>query len=52
MWPIIAIVIVIAIVVYLFRRRTEKEKLPHVSYVCDECGERDCVCHREGPDTE
>jgi len=47
MWPIIVIVILIAILAYLFTRRTNKEELPHASYVCDQCGERDCVCHKE-----
>jgi hypothetical protein len=52
MWPVIVIVIVTAIVVYLFTRRTAKEELSQVRYVCDVCGERDCVCHREDSGTE
>ncbi|MDY6952878.1 MAG: hypothetical protein SWE60_15320 [Thermodesulfobacteriota bacterium] len=50
MWPIIVIVILVVITVYLFARRSNKEELPHVHYVCDQCGERDCVCRKEGPE--
>ncbi|MDY6838221.1 MAG: hypothetical protein SWH78_09630 [Thermodesulfobacteriota bacterium] len=47
MWTIIGIVIVIGLVVYLFMRQRNKEELPHAHYVCDHCGERDCICRRE-----
>ncbi|MFP4475585.1 MAG: hypothetical protein ACLFOY_08475 [Desulfatibacillaceae bacterium] len=38
--------------VYLIRRARrqtdeQNEQLPAATYVCDECGERDCICHRE-----
>jgi hypothetical protein len=47
MWPIIVVVMFAVILVYVLTRKARKEELPHVTYVCDVCGERDCLCHRE-----
>ena len=47
MWPLIALVVIGIIVVWILRKKTGKEDLPHVRYVCDLCGEKDCLCHKE-----
>ncbi len=47
MWPVILVVVLATIVVYVLKRKARKEELPQVTYVCDVCGERDCICHKE-----
>lgn len=43
------LVIVCAVVVgYLLFRRKSKEE-PHDTYVCDVCGEKECLCHKVEP---
>lgn len=29
--------------------KKKDEKPPTESYVCDVCGERECICHKENP---
>jgi hypothetical protein len=47
MWPLIIVVIFVVIAAWVLMKRTGKEELPHVRYVCDICGEKDCICHKE-----
>jgi len=42
--------LIVAVAIFLFFRilasKRNKPEEP-VTYICDECGEKDCVCHRE-----
>jgi hypothetical protein len=47
MWLLIIVIILVVIAAWVHMKRKGKEELPHVSYVCDICGEKDCICHKE-----
>lgn len=51
LWIIIILVLFAVALAYAFSRKTKKEEGPHVTYVCDVCGERDCVCHKVDNET-
>ncbi|MEW6667132.1 MAG: hypothetical protein AB1512_18165 [Thermodesulfobacteriota bacterium] len=35
------------VLLYFVLRRTGVQKVPQDVYVCDICGETDCICHKE-----
>jgi hypothetical protein len=43
---LILVIVCVGVVGYLiFGRKNRKE--PQDSYVCDVCGQRECICHKE-----
>ena len=46
-WGIIFLLIGAAAVGYVLVARGKKARAADVTYVCDVCNERDCVCHKE-----
>ncbi|MFZ7110796.1 MAG: hypothetical protein ACOWYE_03850 [Desulfatiglandales bacterium] len=47
MWWFIAILAVaVGCALYLLKR-AKKEVVPQDTYICDVCGERDCICRKE-----
>jgi hypothetical protein len=46
LWIIIIAVLFAVALAYAFGRKTKREEGPHVTYVCDVCGEKDCECHK------
>jgi hypothetical protein len=49
-WGIIVFFLLAGILVYVLIGKTKKAKPPDVTYVCDACGEHDCICRRENGD--
>jgi hypothetical protein len=47
MWLLIIVVICVAATAYLFLSRMNKDKAARDTYVCDVCGEIECICHKE-----
>lgn len=37
---------------YFLFRKGQMEDTPAETYVCDVCGLRECICHKEGADPE
>jgi hypothetical protein len=48
MWLIVIVVLVAAALAYVVFRKKKPDRLPHDTYVCDVCNERECICHKEG----
>jgi hypothetical protein len=51
MWTIFIIVLFAVILACLFVKKTKKKELDNDIYVCDICGEKDCICHKENTET-
>ncbi len=49
MWLLIALIIFGAALAAYFLFRTRKIEKPHDTYVCDICGEHECLCRKEDP---
>ena len=47
MWFVILLILCAAVIAYLLMRRKEGAEAVHDTYVCDVCGERECICHKE-----
>jgi hypothetical protein len=48
MWLLIALIIVgFGLAAYFVLFQSRKIEEPHDTYVCDICGERECLCHKE-----
>jgi len=47
MWLLIALILCAAGSVYVFLRLRKKTRVPHDTYVCDVCGETECLCRKE-----
>ena len=45
---LVGIVVFLLLAVVLHRRSHHRER--PVTYICNTCGERDCLCHREERD--
>ena len=44
------IILVVAVLVVLWYRRgqgSEEDNEPVDTFVCDQCGEQECICHKE-----
>jgi hypothetical protein len=39
-----ALLVSIFLIIFLFKKRKARDDVTH--YVCDICGEFDCICHR------
>ena len=50
MWEMILLGIGAAVVGYVLITRSKKAEAADVTYVCNVCNERDCVCHKEERD--
>lgn len=47
MWLLIIFILCAAVAVFFTLGRKKKAELPRETYVCDICGEKDCLCHKE-----
>jgi hypothetical protein len=48
MWYILVLALIcLALIVFFVLRRPKNS--PVEVYVCTECGQRDCICHRQEP---
>ena len=43
---LLAIIVLFLFFQFIFYRK-KKSINKSVTYICDECGERDCICHKE-----
>jgi hypothetical protein len=43
------LVVCAAVIAYLLLRSQKKKSPPPEVYVCNVCGEKDCICHKEEP---
>ena len=50
MWEVIIVVFLAALLIYVLTRKTKKNEPPKETYVCDVCGDKDCVCRKESSD--
>jgi hypothetical protein len=47
MWTLILFALcIIALAIVVFRM-SKKPPLPHDTYVCEQCGEKNCICHKQ-----
>jgi hypothetical protein len=46
MWIAILLIVLAAVSILVFRTRQRKSPA-NDTYVCDVCGQKECVCHRE-----
>ena len=42
-----AVIILLLFFRFVFYKK-KKSIVKSVTYICDKCGEKDCVCHKEG----
>jgi aspartate carbamoyltransferase regulatory subunit len=47
MWFVILLILCAGAIAYYTIRRKRRRELPHDTYVCDVCGQRECICHKE-----
>jgi len=47
MWFLIILVLCAAVALFLAFRKKKSQELPVDVYVCDVCGERECLCHKQ-----
>ena len=47
MLQILLFALCIAGLAFLVNRIAKREEPPADTYVCDVCGEKDCICHKE-----
>jgi hypothetical protein len=38
------------LLVHVLTRKTKRKELPNETYICDVCGDKDCVCRKENGD--
>ena len=51
-WIIILIIIILLVILFAAKNKAQK-RAPHPeTYVCDICGENECICHKEHVDTK
>ena len=48
MWLAIFLILCAAVAAFVVFSRKKAEKPPQDTYVCDVCGEKECICHKEG----
>ncbi|MFH1488243.1 MAG: hypothetical protein ABII06_05020 [Pseudomonadota bacterium] len=51
-WTIIILLIILALVAYAALRKPARNEPPPESFVCDICGQDECICHKEHVDTQ
>ncbi|MEJ2725927.1 MAG: hypothetical protein P8175_15050 [Deltaproteobacteria bacterium] len=47
MWFVVLMILCAAVIAYLMLRPKGNQALPHDTYVCDVCGQKECICHKE-----
>jgi hypothetical protein len=47
MWFVILLILCAAVIAYLLVRHKGGREIAHDTYVCDVCGQRECICHKE-----
>ena len=47
MWHLILFAICILVLAIVITKLTKKKKSEKDTYVCDICGQKDCLCHKE-----
>lgn len=45
-WAVLAFIVAAGGALLILRKKT-MGPTPHDTYVCDVCGEKDCICHKE-----
>ena len=48
MWLVILLILCAAAAAFVLFRRKKAANSPQDTYVCDVCGEAECICHKEG----
>jgi hypothetical protein len=48
MWLVILLILCAAVGAFVLFSRKRTEDHPKDTYVCDVCGEQECICHKEG----
>lgn len=46
-WVIVILVVAGGSALYLLKGRKREDVVPQDTFICDVCGERDCICHKE-----
>jgi hypothetical protein len=47
MWFVILLILCAAVIAYLLLRRKGETEIVQDTYVCDVCGEKECICRKE-----
>jgi len=47
MWQLIAFALCMIVLALCVKRISEKRKRPPETFVCSQCGEKHCICHRK-----
>ena len=47
MWTLILFAVCMILLAIVVSRMTRKKTPPEDTYVCDVCGEKSCICHKE-----
>ena len=50
MWEVVIVIFLAGMLVHFLIRKTNRKELPNETYICDVCGDKDCVCHKENSD--
>ena len=48
MWAVILLILCAAVVAFVLFSKKKTEGPPQDTYVCDICGEKECICRKEG----
>ena len=47
MWQLLIALLILILLILWISRLSRKKTAPDAVFVCDVCGEKDCVCHKE-----
>ena len=47
MWTLVVFALSMIGLALLVTRLTRKDQHPQDTYICDVCGEKECICHKE-----
>jgi hypothetical protein len=50
MWEVVIVILLAGLLVHVLTRKTKRKELPNETYICDVCGDKDCVCRKENGD--
>jgi len=48
MWLVILLILCAAVAAFMLLSRKKAKNHPQDTYVCDVCGEKECICRKEG----
>jgi len=49
MWQLLVAVLILAVLAWWVSRLARRKREPEATFVCDECGEKDCICYKKEP---